>query len=425
MTWSVGQKLQDGNYTIESILARGNFTITYLARNALDQNVVIKTVNDIAQQRPDFDKFQQDFLNDALRLSRCNHRHIVRVVELIQEGALYCMVMEYIEGENLANTVTQGISQELALRYIEQIGDGLVAVHLQGLLHQNVKPQNIILRGSSPVLIDLAIGEFSSDLNEKNHPEENLYAPIELYEQQIRPGAYTDVYGLAATLYAILTGELPVAARLRAANTPLIPPQDLNSDISDEVNIAILKGMALQPQQRPQSVQEWLELLFNDSSNFTAASQQSPPKKLPIRDFPWLVLAGLFLAYVWIGIALAKIFAPAWVWVLVLACALIPQWAGYAYALFGLVSAAVMAVVLVVNPSSKVLSNLPPIFVTAVSLSETAVWYSVLAIIFCAGSNSVLQKLNEYFSKFRAFLILGVTSWLGIGLGRLLSFIIR
>ena len=424
MNWTVGQKLQASNYRIEQVLGENSFGITYLARNEKNRRVVIKTLSDRAQQQPDFDKLHQDFLNDALRLARCTHPHIVRVEELIQEGALFCMVMEYIEGEDLASRVdNQGIlTEEEALRCIEQIGAGLIAIHDLGLLHRDVKPQNIILRSgkSEAVLIDFSIArEIVSD----------CFAPIEQYETETKPGVYTDVYGLAATLYAILTGELPVAAPERAENTPLVAPKQLNPDLSDRINQAILQGMAFQPHERPQSIQEWLQLLYNDpvtspQSSTSSTSQQSPRKMVFSQDFPWGLLAGVFLSCAWIGFALAEILAPGWVWSLVLAGALIPQIAGYAIAIFASLAATLMALNLIIAPSSKTLSNLP-LLATAISLSEVAVWYSALAIIFCAISTAVMQQLKTFFTKFQAFLILTVTSWSGIGLGRLLGFMFQ
>jgi serine/threonine protein kinase len=88
------------------------------------------------------------------------------------------------------------------------------------------------------------------------------YAPIELLEKRSEIGVYTDVYSLAATLYVMLTGELPFPSQFRKQNIALTPPKQQNSEISDRVNAAIMKGMELSPQNRPPAVQEWLDLLI-------------------------------------------------------------------------------------------------------------------------------------------------------------------
>lgn len=87
------------------------------------------------------------------------------------------------------------------------------------------------------------------------------FAPIEQYERRGDFGAYTDVYALAATVYNVLTDKSPPPANFRKEfNIPLVPPKQHNSQISNTVNDAILQGMALEPKDRPQSVQEWLEI---------------------------------------------------------------------------------------------------------------------------------------------------------------------
>jgi serine/threonine protein kinase len=103
-----------------------------------------------------------------------------------------------------------------------------------------------------------APGKFRTNSNSGTE----CYAPIELLEKRAEIGAYTDVYSLAATLYVMLTGELPFPSQFRKQNIPLTPPKQHKSQISDRVNAAIMKGMELEPQNRPQSVQEWLDLLI-------------------------------------------------------------------------------------------------------------------------------------------------------------------
>lgn len=163
--------------------------------------VVIKTLNDTVQKRSNFTKFQQDFLNEALRLAKCSHPHTVQIYE-VKEGALWCMVMEYIDGEDLFSRVeNQGTLPEAeALRYIQQIGEALTVVHSNDLLHRDVKPDNIMVRfgKSEAVLIDFGIARNFVFDQTKKHTEyvTHGYGPIEQYEQLAKRGPYTDIYAL-------------------------------------------------------------------------------------------------------------------------------------------------------------------------------------------------------------------------------------
>ncbi|HEY9608749.1 serine/threonine-protein kinase [Allocoleopsis sp.] len=267
MAWIQGHKLQRGKYTVETVLGQGGFGITYLVKDKQGNPFVIKTLNSYLLRQCDCAKVEQDFLNEALHLAKFRHPHIVQVDEVIQEGDRWCMVMEYIDGESLANRVwNHGIlSESEALSYMQQIGDALTLIHNNGLLHRDIKPLNIMLRKnrSEAVLIDFGIArEFSPNITQTHTQSlSEGFAPIEQYDWRAKRGAYTDVYGLAATLYSLLTGEIPTPSPVRAFGTPLASPQKLNPKISDRINQAILKGMAMKPEERPQSVAEWLVML--------------------------------------------------------------------------------------------------------------------------------------------------------------------
>ncbi|MEG4580278.1 serine/threonine-protein kinase [Microcoleus sp. MON1_C5] len=296
--WPPGQQLHQGKYLIEEILGGGGFGVTYRAQNRKEGKVVaIKTLNANVQGKPNFREFQTKFVNEALSLARCSHPHVVQVYEVFPEMVgnieLWCMVMELIDGIDLASHLEDNglLSEAKALPIIQEVGSALSFVHQQGFTHLDVKPQNIMLRtppspplvrggvrentpfSSSPlnkggqggaVLIDFGIARqvtAPGKLRTNSNSGTECYAPIELLERRAELGAYTDVYSLAATLYVMLTGELPFPSQFRKQNIPLTPPKQFKSEISDRVNVAIMKGMELEPQNRPQSVQEWLDLL--------------------------------------------------------------------------------------------------------------------------------------------------------------------
>ncbi|XHR83357.1 MAG: SUMF1/EgtB/PvdO family nonheme iron enzyme [Gloeotrichia echinulata GP01] len=266
--WIPNQHLKNGRFIIQKVLGGGGFGVTYSAIEQRTSKIfVIKTLNHIQQSQADFDERQEKFVNEALVLKGCKHPHIVQVYELIQEDGLWGMVMEYIDGEDLAVYIEQHgqLSEKEALEYIEQIGQALEYVHQQGFLHRDIKPNNILLRRGTKtaVLIDFGlareftIGRTASMTNSRTEG----YAPIEQYDRQGKFGAYTDVYALAATLYNLLTARVPIPANYREY-APLQSPKQFNPQISDRVNDAILKGMALASEDRPQTVREWLELVM-------------------------------------------------------------------------------------------------------------------------------------------------------------------
>ena len=279
--WQPGQELQNGKFTIQKLLGGGGYGETY---SAIDTNtnktVVIKILNDIHRSKPNFEQEQIKFVQEAFRLVQCSHPHIVKVHEVINENGLWGMVMEYIRGEDLYERIDKRgkLSEAEALKYINQIGTALEYVHQQGMLHRDVKPNNIMLRDGKQeaVLIDFGLArEF--DLNRTGsmtNARTEGYAPIEQYERRGKFGTYTDVYALAATLYALVTGEVPLPANYRKTGIPLPPPKQRNPKISDVVNNAIIKGMGLEAHERTQTVREWLELFVPSHVQFSIPLQK-------------------------------------------------------------------------------------------------------------------------------------------------------
>lgn len=318
LEWHLGQSFAKGNYTIEDqhgskyileqTLGEGGFGITYLAKYKEGKYLAIKTLNQKVQSHRDYYKFKEDFYNEALALARCNHPHIVRVIKIIHKQELPCIVMEYIDGKNIAELIeNRGIplSEIEAIRYIKQVGEALIEVHSKGWLHRDVKPQNIIIRQQemNAVLIDFGIARpflhnIDGSLTAIVTPG---YAPLEQYDPDGNQGCHSDVYALAATLYYALTGIKPIDAknRFRTEQDALQPPIKINPNISDVVNQAIIKGMAEYPLSRPQSMREWLNLLPNSNIKPT------PVKKNYSKLFGTVAAVGTA--------ALLSIFVPKWI----------------------------------------------------------------------------------------------------------------
>ncbi|WP_375494148.1 protein kinase [uncultured Nostoc sp.] len=286
-----GTILQDGKYTLIQEIGRGGFGITFKAtHHYLDQEVVMKTINERLRQHPDFAKFEGQFQDEARRLATCIHPNIVRVSDFFVEAGLPYMVMEYIPGETLGDAfVLPGITlpEATAIHYIRQIGAALQVVHNNGLLHRDVKPDNIIQRLGTQevVLIDFGIArEFNGGVRQTHTGlVSEGYSPIEQYLTQAPRTPATDVYGLAATLYALLTAQVPMPALLR--DRELMPsPRELQPHLSAAVNQAVMRGMAVESRFRPATVAEWLQLLPGNGMNLT-------PQILPTYAVPTVNLS--------------------------------------------------------------------------------------------------------------------------------------
>ena len=306
----IGKTLQGGKYTLEQELGRGGFGITFKATHRyLGQFVVIKTLNESLRRDRNFAEFDRKFQDEARRLASCVHPNIVRVSDFFVEDGQPYMVMDYIAGQNLGDVVgtNNPLPENLAILYITQIGAALKAVHQKGLLHRDVKPQNIILRQNTQevVLIDFGISrEFTNGVTQSHtNMVSDGYAPPEQYFAQGKYTPATDVYGLAATLYTLLTARVPVAAILRTSQ-PMPSPRDLRPDLSVTVSQAVMRGMTVEAQNRPASVDEWLSLLRGQSPDtgptLAVMPGHGPQSPANVRTAPAVVSSGDSNRKVWL-----------------------------------------------------------------------------------------------------------------------------
>lgn len=280
--WHPGQPINKDRFIIQGKpLGSGGFGITYKALEPKTGKLyAIKTLNQQMQLGDDFADQQVKFINEALKIASFDHKHIVKVHEVIEEVKvieeekfrLVGVVMEYIDGVTLFKYVQNKgqLSESEALLYINQISQALEYIHAKGSLHRDVKPENILLRQNEQEAVLIDFGSTRSMANTSMTKSfTDGYAPIEQYRDKGNFGDHTDVYSLAATLYYLLTADglkqdsksTPAPAYERQQFDLLAKPKFYNQSLSQRVNDAILQGMELEPKNRTQTVLKFRENL--------------------------------------------------------------------------------------------------------------------------------------------------------------------
>ncbi|MDY6806700.1 MAG: serine/threonine-protein kinase [Cyanobacteriota bacterium] len=265
--YSPGTKLKTRPLIIESILGQGGFGLTYKARHSdFKFPVVLKTPNPSFKGEQNFFKYVQKFKQEGeilVEISVEDPQNIVRFSEILEEDKIPWALMDYIQGKNLYELVSQEgkIPEEKAINYIRPIAEALKKCHQAGIIHRDIRPRNIVVRDGSeiPVLIDFALA-VELGIKSTSKPAYRLFSP---WEQQTKgeKSPTLDIYALAASLYYLVTGETPTPSFMRKLeNQELVAPKEINSSISDDLNLAILMGMAVEQKDRPQSIEEWLKL---------------------------------------------------------------------------------------------------------------------------------------------------------------------
>ncbi|WP_373478520.1 bifunctional serine/threonine-protein kinase/formylglycine-generating enzyme family protein [Geminocystis sp.] len=291
--WKKGKQLNKGQYIIESILPRSGSGFYYRAKDTKSsQLVTIKAINLFWKSANNAEELEEKLIQQAQQVAnKCQNLYITHLYpEVFLEDNQAYMVMNYVEGLDLATYIDRygKFEPSEALKLINKIASALNILHQNRCIHEDVKPQNIIIDQNSqePILTDygLAVKLFALAPRKNKNVMIDCFSPPEqqsIENSNIKP--CTDIYSLAATLYVLVTAQLPTPAKFREYKD-LISPQQFNPDISDRFNEAIIKGMELNQKQRPQYLRDWLQL-FKESGvaeNILTPQEIPPEKRLSI-----------------------------------------------------------------------------------------------------------------------------------------------
>ena len=274
-------------YRIKSVLGQGAFGITYLAHDInLDRSVAIKEYmpNQLAmrdsdqsiqplsaEQQDDFKWGLQRFITEARTLTKFEHANLVRVFNVFEANNSAYMVMNYELGESLQQIlkIKKTLNEAESIRILLPLMSGLEEMHAKGFIHRDIKPGNIFIReDGNPVLLDFGSARQTRGRDAPQTLTSFItpgYAPIEQYTSKSdRQGPWTDIYGLGATLYRVITGKMPDSAIDRGEKIAQSIKDDfieasrlVHGLYSDEFLAAIDHALAFNARDRPQSIAEW------------------------------------------------------------------------------------------------------------------------------------------------------------------------
>ena len=310
-----------GRYKILERIGQGGMGNIYLADDTRleGRKCALKEVEyERALPNQVLDQAREQFLREATVLARLDHPNLPKVSDFFSNSLRDYLVMDFVPGKDLRELMMEArrkkifLSEPEVLGWAVQLADALNFLHLQEppIVHRDIKPSNLKITPSSVLkLVDFGLVKIMA-------PDEvtitiiqgqgtALYTPLEQYgSDDTHTDVRADIFSTGATLYHVLTNEPPSDARRRFLDSSsLILPREINSDITARTEKAILWAMALHPDDRPDTIQEFREALIGDrevplhqtSQRTAGASASQVPAARSIESILGYTAAGLFL----------------------------------------------------------------------------------------------------------------------------------
>lgn len=306
-----------GRYRIVKIIGQGGMGSIYLAddlRLAGRQCALKEVEHDRSLPTDLLRQTREQFQREATVLARLDHPNLPKVSDFFSVGGRDYLVMDFVPGKDLRALINEArqkgtfLPEREVLNWASQIADALSYLHSQKppILHRDIKPSNLKLTPSGLVkLVDfglvkiLASNEVTITVLQGRGTA--IYTPLEQYGGDTgHTDARSDIYAFGATLYHLLTNQMPVEARELFLNPgALISPRQHNPEISQRTERTILWAMSLHPDERPQDVESFRQALLGDWD-----PQIKPRAPLPTPSLADLISSPAERALIWISFGL-------------------------------------------------------------------------------------------------------------------------
>jgi eukaryotic-like serine/threonine-protein kinase len=307
-----------GRYELQELVGSGGMSNVFRAHDRLlERSVAIKILH---EQFGRDDDYVERFRREARAVAQLAHPNIVTVIDRGEEDGRQYIVFEYIEGENLKALVANGgLPVDEALGYTLQVAHALDFAHKRGLVHRDVKPQNVLLNDEGQAKVtDFGIAR-SLDVQGVTQTGTVLGTSDYIAPEQARGDKVdqkTDIYSLGTVLYELLTGEVPyegdnfVVVAMRHVNDPVPSVRDHRPEVPYRLDHVVRRAMAKDPEDRFVSMEELVreleKCLAEDGSEEGATMIVRPerrPRPKPARPKRKIPVVPILL----IGLALAAL----------------------------------------------------------------------------------------------------------------------
>ncbi len=289
------QQILNDRYRLDQKVGEGGMATVYQGYDLrLNRRVAVKILHSQFSNDPDFLK---RFDHEALAAANLNHPNVVNVYDVGQDGNTHYIVMQYVDGIDLKTRINREAPLMIAhaVAIAEAIARGLEAAHRVGLVHRDIKPQNVMVSSDGHVQITdfgIAKSHLSTATTQTGitFGTADYISPEQAQGQQASPRS--DIYALGVTLFEMVTGQLPfsgdsaVSVAMQHVSTPPPMPRQLNPQIPQNLENLILQALAKDPSYRPASAWEFAEMLKNYQTNaeqntVANASPLPPPRPVP------------------------------------------------------------------------------------------------------------------------------------------------
>ncbi len=279
-----------GGYEVLKVLGRGGMGAVLLGRQvSLDRKVAIKVMHPKIAQSP---SFVARFTREAYAAAQLTHHNVIQIYDIGEDKGQHFFSMEFVQGQSLMDLVKKEgkLAADVAVGYILQAARGLRYGHNQGMVHRDIKPDNLMLNSEGIVkvadlgLVKLPGGELPEQAgalpaSEDDEPgSTNLtragavmgtpaYMSPEQSTDSATVDARADIYSLGCTLYVLLTGRPPFEGRTaleiisKHQTEPIVPPEVVVKRVPKAISAILLKMMAKKPSDRYQSMDEVITAL--------------------------------------------------------------------------------------------------------------------------------------------------------------------